>query len=527
MDCRIKKSEEIGMIKVNKVRLLLLSIILLAAKARAEIPFGDLLKAMTADKKNIVAEIPEINALLKVKTIQEAQSLLQQKTLQADNMIERRSSVNSNQVLDLVKQRNLTIIIVPGVLGEFIETRAMEEVFARPSAFKTQWNNIVAKAGATDERFDLQAMQPQKQSLSELVNAASIDDSNGRPLVKVVILKTFLGSGESIGANADKAAVFNRRVQKYIDLTGDQNIVLLGYSRGTPLALEMVAQAQAKNLPYLSRVKALVSYAGVVSGSALADVTADPTSESGAMLKAALKLFNDLQMADSIWDRPAKRAHNTQAVAEFVYAVAKNQKFDPNAFLANARGGDFKTVAALIMKVCEELGLDSLWDFNGHVNRVKFFISEILKAVVELRSDNRMQWWKTHTLPKHITYASLTASMVDPDAGAFDKAVYSAHEGYSDSLDDQSLIANMRQYKQITGVALNDSQVAVHQSLFLPEVIAQLNPANSGLTIKPLGLLQTHHWGVSLQVVNKMKDGRLNPFPREKVLLSLAAYLNQ
>ncbi len=79
----------------------------------------------------------------------------------------------------------------------------------------------------------------------------------------------------------------------------------------------------------------------------------------------------------------------------------------------------------------------------------------------------------------------------------------------------------------MTGVSLNDSQVAVYQSLFLPEVIKNLNPQNAGLSMESLGLLETHHWGVALQVVNKMKDGRKNPFPRERVLLALAAYLNQ
>jgi hypothetical protein len=155
------------------------------------------------------------------------------------------------------------------------------------------------------------------------------------------------------------------------------------------------------------------------------------------------------------------------------------------------------------------------------------FISEILKAVEELKSSNRQQWWRSHTLPRHIQYLSLAATMVDPQSSPDAASIYKSNEGYSDSLDDKSLIENMRQYKTITGVSMNDSQVALHQTLFLPQIISNLNPANSGLTIKPLGVLETHHWGVSLQVVNKMKDGRINPFPREKVLLSLAAYLNQ
>ncbi|MEQ1723843.1 MAG: hypothetical protein ABL930_11750, partial [Pseudobdellovibrio sp.] len=128
---------------------------------------------------------------------------------------------------------------------------------------------------------------------------------------------------------------------------------------------------------------------------------------------------------------------------------------------------------------------------------------------------------------KNIQYLSLAAAMVDPDKSDAEKSIFESREGYSDSLDDKSLLENKRAYEKLTGVQLNDSQVAVHQSLFLPNVIAHLNPQNAGLNIKTLGLLQTHHWGVSLQVVNKMKDGRLNPYPREKVLIALAAYLNQ
>ncbi len=373
----------------------------------------------------------------------------------------------------------------------------------------------------------METLGQKQESLGDLVNVASIDDSAGKPMLKIVILKTILGSLESVGANADKAAIFNRRLQKYVNLTDDQNIVLMGYSRGTPLALEMVSQAQSLKVPYLARVKAVVSYAGVVAGSALADVTDDANSESGRMLIGAKKLYNDLQLSNSVWDRLEKRAHNTKAVTDFLVTIAKNSKFDADSFLNTARSGDFKTVAALIAQMSSQFGIKSLMDFNGHVNRTKTFIAEVLKAVNELKSANRTQWFKTHNLPKNIQYLSIAASMVDPADGQTAKSIYDAHEGYSDSLDDKSLIGNMRTYKQLTGVAMNDSQVALHQSLFLPEVISSLNPNNANLNIKLLGVLQTHHWGVSLQVVNKMSDGRLNPFPREKVLLSLAAYLNQ
>lgn len=508
---------------VSCIRALAL-VLLMSVQAQAEISYVDILKSLTPGKKNIVSEIPDISQMLQLTSIPQAQNLLQNQMLESEV---KPGSLTPQQVNALVRKKTLTIVVVPGVLGEFIDVRAFEEVFAKNSFAKRQWAQLNNTYKTMDKRFALEKMSEQPQRLSELVDVASIDDAVGKPMVKLVILRTILGSLESVGSNSNTAAQFNRRLQKYINLTNDQNIVLLGYSRGTPLALEMVTQAQKQGLSYLARVKALVSYAGVVSGSALADITDDASSDSGAMLAGVIKLRAALQEADGFLDRIPKRAHNTQAVAELGLTIAQHSPFDPKGLLYNVRSGDFRSVAILIGKVAAELGLKDLFGFNDHVIRTRHFIDQVLKAVNELKSSNRTKWWQTHTLPKGIQYRSLVASMVDPDNSAAEKSIYDSKEGYSDSLDDRSLIGNMRSYKQITGIALNDSQVAVHQSLFLPNVIATLNPANAGLDIKPMGVLQTHHWGVALQVVNKMSDGRLNPFPREKVLLSLAAYINQ
>lgn len=513
------------MIKINKVRLAFLLLFLIAYNARAEVSYPELLRSLTLNKNNIVSEIPELKLLNNSDSLEKAREVLLNATYY--NLLNPPSNVNQNQVFNLAKQRQITFVIVPGVLGEFIETRAFEELFARNSAFKMQWEKLADSAGASDSRFNLEESSEKSEKLSNLINAASLDDGSGQPLFKIIILRTLLGSLESVGSNVEKAKIFNRRLQKYVNLTHDRNLVMLGYSRGTPLALEMVVQAERERLGYLAQVKAVVSYAGVVMGSSLADVTDDPASESGKMLIAAKTLLNELQTSQSILDRPVKFAGNSAAVAKFLFVLNANSKFDPDAFLNNARSGDFKTVAALIAKMAAELGVTSLYDFNGHVARVKLFIGEILKAVDGLKTKSMQAWWQTNTLPKGIQYLSLAAAMADPLKNGLEKGIFYSFNGYIDSLDDRSLLENKRAYEKLTGVSLNDSQVAVHQSLFLPNIISKLNPANSGLSMKPLAVLETHHWGVSLQVVNKMKDGRLNPFPREKALLALAAYLNQ
>jgi hypothetical protein len=510
-----------------KQSLLVLSAFL-AFKAHAETSYIDMLKSLTPDKKNVVSAIPEIEALSKATSIEGARQALNHKLFETSVTEAAPNLLPESAVMDLIKKRQVTFVIVPGVLGEFIDSRAFEEVFSKNSSFKSEWTKLADQAGSTDTRYSLEQNGQVTEKMSNLINAASVDDENGKPLYKIVILKTLLGSMESVGKNEEKAQIFNRRLQKYYQITHDPNIVLLGYSRGTPLALEMVVQATKNHLSFMTSVKSVVSYAGVIMGSALADVTDDPTAENGQLLIAARKLQSDLQTSDSILDRGQKLYDNGAAIAAFLKALSANAPaFDPNTFLTTARSGDFRTVAALIAQMSAQLGFESLLDFNGHVLRLKHFISEVLSAVEGLKSKSMQAWWKTHKLPAQLQYYSLTAAMVDPEKNETESEIFHSNEGYSDSLDDQSLLGNQRAYEKLTGVALNDSQVAVYQSLFLPKLIGSLNPQNAGLNMKPLALLETHHWGAALQVVNKMRDGRKNPFPREKVLLALAAYLNQ
>ena len=511
------------MFTIKNFRIFAAILVLLAAEAKAD-SFPDILRTLTSGKNNIVMEVPEINSLMQANDMNSARSILQNKPL-VNYMKPAHSEVAMGNIATLLRKRTLTIVVVPGVLGEFIDTRAFEEIFAKNSSFRREWE--ARSRLAIDERYALEKNARQQEKLSDLINAASVDDSSGQPLVKLVILRTLMGSMESVGTNQDTAMIFNRRLQKYMNIMKDQNIILLGYSRGTPLALEMITQAEKFHIPYLASVKGVVSYAGVVGGSALADVTDDPNSESGRQLAAARKLLSKLQFASSLLDRPGKRINNMSAINEFLFTFAKTSKFDPNAFLDTARSGDFKTVMALIAKMVTELGFKDVLDFNGQVTRIKTFITQVLTAVEGLKSKSMIAWWKTHRLPRNIKYYSLAAAMVDPMQSADAKTIFESQNGYNDSLDDKSLLENQRAYTKATGVSLNDSQVAVYQSLFLPEVIKNLNPQNAGLSMETLGLLETHHWGVALQVVNKMKDGRKNPFPRERVLLALAAYLNQ
>jgi len=507
--------------------------------AQAHESFVALLKSITSNQPHVVTMVPNDEKYMSAPDFESAHRLAQQQTFpqlfSTESLSLESSQVSSispsaiQYVQDLMRKKMTTIVIVPGLLAEFIDTRAFEDIFSKDSFYKKQWKSLSKNSKMKDTRFNLKKYAYEQESMANLIDAASIDDEQGRPLVKIIILKTFFGSLESIGDNVEKAKIFNRRLDMYTQMTHDENLVLLGYSRGTPLALEMIAQAEQNHSEYIKKVSAVVSHAGVVMGSALADITEDSATESGRIFSAVKELESSLVNSNYLIDIPVQFGRNTLAINKFLAVLALNSEFDLQNFLKQTMSGDFKTVAALVARMINELGVSSplTVDFNGRVNRLRLFISEILKSVDGLKTKNALNWWKTHTLPKNIKYLSLAAGMVDPAKSATEKMIYNLKTGYNDTLDDDSLQGNRRTYEKATGVALNDSQVALHQTLFLPQVIASLNPANAGLSIQHLGLLQTHHWGVSLRTVNVMKDGRINPFPREKVIMSLISFLNQ
>ncbi len=500
----------------------------ISLNASAQVRFADIMMTLSGQKKLVVAEVPDRAALNQVKTLEEASALGRIQTYK--KMLDSESNqkaVDMNSIMQLVQKKKTTIVIVPGLFGEFIETRAFEEVFARNSTEKTKWQKMVQNKLIVDDQYNLETNKIEKARLADLIDVASIDDKKGNPLVKIAILKTKLGSLESIGSGAEKAKIFNRRLQAFAQLNKEENLVLLGYSRGTPLALEMVAQAQIQNLSYLTKVKAVVAYAGVILGSSLADLTEDPNTQSGRQFVAVRKLLASLQSSENIFDRAWKGSQNSFAIAEFLSSLAINSEFNPDSILMSARSGDFESVSMLVAKVLKQFSFMAVTDFNGHVTRVRRFISEVLASVDDLKTKNRVAWFKTHILPKNIKYYSISAAMVDPAKSSLENQIYQTRIGYNDTIDDRNLQDNRRTYEKATGFAMNDSQVAIHQSTFLPKLIQNLNSQNSNLQTEALALMQTHHWGVSLRTVNVMRDGTVNPFPRENTLMALAAYLNQ
>lgn len=480
----------------------------------------------------------------------------------------REESYNVNELTDRLRQTPLTIIVFPGIFGEFIPTHAFEEVFKKTdSAYAKEFKEKtdadkkgsralhISKYG--DSSYDLGKMTitdgiqiPQKNlPLDECFKVASIDDEKKNPLVKVVIFDTQPMSLETLGTMRENTERFTRRLEGFFRLMGTpENMVFIGYSRGTMTALDNLTFN--KNKAWMKNVKAMISLGGVTYGTALADDALRPDSDTGKLITEVKKVLKSLENIDdgSLADDGfnsliyvpgevlARAKRNVERVTS-LRSLLKDKDFDPKATIESikgfgnqTKGTDIKSQIHLLVSVLTNLGLDfknlswtsllkDIWSrdiFTIARNKFTVIFQSTLAAVEEMQTKKRLDWWFKSDLPLHVKYYAIAGTM---------------GEGFTDSKmgfnpntqDDLMLLGNYNDYKKASnGVLLNDSQVAVQRVKFWPELSAMLNPNNAGMNTAFLGIVGTHHWGLALEIVNANKDGSKNPFPRETLLKALA-----
>jgi len=355
-----------------------------------------------------------------------------------------------------------------------------------------------------------------------------------------------------------------------------------------------LAQAQRDHKPWLRNVASLVSLGGVVWGSALADEVHKSSTNSIhrqlKLLAALRKQLSPLPQADKgifsasngmtllsntvAWYRFAKDAASLQSseqtsVSDWIVQALKQQRIpDPRfvvdllvselmnfglfnkeqiakhqktlqAALDDAKQGNFLPLYTFLTQLWPKSeitpeGFDSFTlKYNMDLKRFEKLAAASTQAVFELTTDSRLEWWRSHEVPMHVHYYSVSATMADP-ATDLGQNPWGYVPG---SPDDQALVKNWQNFQKVEisgeyrGTALNDSQVAVQKTVFWPQLIASLNPKNKGLQATALGVLGTHHWGMTLPVVTQTRPISLNgndqttivnPFPRVALLKTLA-----
>jgi len=547
-----------------------------------------------------------------------------------------------------LNSKDLLIVVVPGIFGEFIQKRAFEEVFPvrrqdgtfeNDSTFAREWrealeaktsaeifdrecSQVTTASSVCDEQELLARLSPEKKdrgqqnvSMAQLMNVGSFDDKNGRPSVRVVLFQMEPMTLESLGKQENNAKIFTRRLEKFFEVMGHtpSSIAFVGYSRGADYALEMLSQAKKENKPWLENVKAMVSLGGVVFGSALADdvvlnkkspvnqqihlvnvlrdsLTLLPVNEEAPYGKKNIKWlgYNTLawwkfisamaktaptKSEDATKQAPALTAdiikRDTQKVSAWLKQLIENRGIADPSFVVNMvmtesmkfglitsnveqdvlllsealqslLNGDTKPITRFIRTHLPERAHENpnpyTITYNSHIRRFKKLATAALQGISELTTDSRLAWWRTHQVPLHVRYYSISGTMA-PQDNPLARNRFAYNPG---SPDDLSLVQNWTDLSNVkvgpeyAGVALNDSQVAIYKTMFWPRLIASLNPANTGMKTSSLGIVGTHHWGMALPIVVQVKKigsesgpGLMltNPFPRTALMKSLALTL--
>ncbi len=477
----------------------------------------------------------------------------------------------------LLSEKEITLVIVPGIFGEFIETRAFEEIFRKTdSIFAKQWKTAASQArqknpsGVLDSVFDIRTQAEMAMDLEKLIHTASVDD-NGKVLLKAVLLNAPRFSLETLGDSASRAQIYVRRLSRFFTILGRQsprNLVFVGYSRGTITALNMLVQAKRLNeskpnsVEWLSRVKAMVALGGVTFGSDLADEAFRKGSLSQKQLALLTRLSDSLvellpipksagflEEAEIVVKNTGSIAANTAAWANFLsdFASLSNDQTMVTTLLGTISSsnrepgarGQFGVMGRVVQTLHKDLGMSAesfglshatfFSEYSANIRKAKRLVAELMTGVRELTTASRLSWWRDpkNQLPTEgIRYLTLAAAMIDPKFETTIPLSISQNSSCydSNSIDYQLLRKNCEDFRLASGIALNDSQVAIHKVHFWPELAALLNPyyGEHKLDASWLGIVATHHWGLALEVVNRELEIK-NPFPREALAKAIAA----
>lgn len=440
----------------------------------------------------------------------------------------------SSQVQRDPEENPPLFVLIPELLAEIVAHAPLAEVTNNPnSPFTQEWQNQILKPSNArltwDKSFNLSSLSTRPVPMSDLVTTGSIEDEHGHTLANVMALRARMGSMESIGTPQESATMFLPRLEKFLRIMGTpQKIYLMGYSRGATIALEMLARATAHPdlFPWVSNMRGIISLGGVNFGSVVADNILTKGTPLNRIDASLVDLANSLEVdenGDSTADLAQKVARNTARWvtkgAGFVAAVAS---FPVAQGFAKENPSLAIPARDALVDYTKDLFINTFHldkpvsDYFGNVRRFKHFVANVQKAIVALSTPERLQWWRTHTLPQGVHLMSVAATMGDPwqpETGVW--PLTKNPVAYDPGVFDFSLL-RLSYYENVrnVGFRVHDGMVSAERAMFWPNLIENLNPQNINIPTHNLALFGVDHFGLMLESAAPRATGRKNPFPR-------------
>ncbi|MDB4939101.1 MAG: hypothetical protein JWP87_6073 [Labilithrix sp.] len=474
--------------------------------------------------------------------------------------------IGPNGPLENELRRNpVHIVVVPGIFGEFIPVSPFEEVFRYGGAASVTWDRKMKALEAEpaknedlvhDRQFAAAEVKDVSRSMRDLVRVGSIDDSDGTPLVTITYLRPELGSLETFGTLDENADYYLTRLEKYFKIIGaPEHLYVMGYSRGTPTALNLVSRAQAAHAPWMPKLRGVIALAGVIYGTQLADAALADGPQRRMLDTMTDFVENKLESCTGPTPGALLMTRNFGHWTAFLAREALAARGMTNQNEALSREGiqtDFADVGRIVSFTRRVLFGDPQKVFAGdgdssailgvlHMNapsaeycqnieRFKKTAVQVVKGVQTLTTQARTDWFHTHTLPSNIRYYAITGTMGDATAKGAPVSPLTLNETAYDtrSLDFRSLRGNYYDLLAASQNQLQDSQVPVQRARFWPDVHAAMNPAQQPLKTYFMGTVGIHHWGLSFPRAFSTNDGvGANPYPRTLLLKSIATFVAQ
>jgi hypothetical protein len=474
--------------------------------------------------------------------------------------------IGPNGPLENELRRNpVHIVVVPGIFGEFIPVSPFEEVFRYGGAASVTWDRKMKALEAEpaknedlvhDRQFAAAEVKDVSRSMRDLVRVGSIDDSDGTPLVTITYLRPELGSLETFGTLDENADYYLTRLEKYFKIIGaPEHLYVMGYSRGTPTALNLVSRAQAAHAPWMPKLRGVIALAGVIYGTQLADAALADGPQRRMLDTMTDFVENKLESCAGPTPGALLMTRNLGHWTAFLAREALAARGMTNQNEALSREGiqtDFADVGRIVSFTRRVLFGDPQKVFAGdgdssailgvlHMNapsaeycqnieRFKKTAVQVVKGVQTLTTQARTDWFHTHTLPSNIRYYAITGTMGDATAKGAPVSPLTLNETAYDtrSLDFRSLRGNYYDLLAASQNQLQDSQVPVQRARFWPDVHAAMNPAQQPLKTYFMGTVGIHHWGLSFPRAFSTNDGvGANPYPRTLLLKSIATFVAQ
>lgn len=480
----------------------------------------------------------------------------------------------------------ITLILLPGIFGEFIPLRPFEEILFKGGKFAETYQPKLDRELA--RVFVLPEEVHYFKRLSEVVDLASYD-RDGRSLVNLAFFKPRIEHNgkqvytmETLGATKDNVKYYYDRLTRLmstLEPKDKESVYIVGYSRGTVVGLELLRTIGEKRPEWASSIRGLVSLAGVYWGTETADAVVpgpwlkehlanpelyleDPTESVRHFSEACKEIAEEtMNPNQKLFCGLANRSRvdqlsiNPETVKDFFSSVRNltseflaatslpkmeaeaytgensvDEGVDLNVF------GYFGLFARYLSEWVEATEQAKTMTQNLPVNerflrRFHMLLAHVYAGTASLTVESQEQWLAQsgEDLPEWVKLYSIVGTMPDAAITNSDNTLSLStaygFEGYGYDTYDFRYVLRGAYYDllDVDPTPINDSQVSVSSSVF------QLGAQRAGFfpsigdREQVIAVLGTHHWGLAFPTA--FPDKQHNTFPRDALFKAIGAYL--